>query len=34
MVQLRDTRKVPDEIAMVNNGSRFFQWWSVHKSIC
>lgn len=33
VVQLRVTRTAPDEVALVDNGSPFFQSWCVHESI-
>jgi hypothetical protein len=33
VVQLRVTCTVPEEVAMVDNGSPFFESWCVHESI-
>jgi hypothetical protein len=33
VVQLMVTRTAQDEVAMVDNGSPFFQSWCVHESI-
>jgi hypothetical protein len=33
VVQLRVTCTAPDEVAMVDNGSPFFESWCVHESI-